>query len=382
MKIWNRITGDPWAITEESLHTILDIAQRNNETPEAIAAKLGRKLQNSYAVTVRDNVAIIPITGPLFRYANIFTSVSGATSYELIAQDFSSALDNPNIKAVIFDIDSPGGEVNGVSELANMIYEARGKKPIIAYASGDACSGAYWIASAADKIIASETSALGSIGVAGVYGGNSKQGNQIEIVSSQSPYKRLDPSTDEGKTKLQSRIDTMAEVFMENISRNRNVKLETVKNDFGKGDVFIGKQAVIAGLADRLGSMEKIINELSTPSKEKQSMDIEKLITEHSDVFAQAKEMGATEEKLRLEQILKAEQANGRETLAKELALTTSISAHDAIRILASSPMENNTKQTTSFERVMATIPNPQIEPTKGDAEETVETIAMRIAAA
>ena len=169
MRIWNRITGDPWAITETALHTILEIAARENERPEAVAAKLGRELQNTYQVTEREGVAILPITGPLFRYANLFTKVSGASSYELIARDFTAALENPQIKAIILDIDSPGGEVNGVSELSNMIFEARGKKPVSAYASGDAASGAYWIASAADEIVVSETAALGSIGVVAIY---------------------------------------------------------------------------------------------------------------------------------------------------------------------------------------------------------------------
>ncbi len=132
MRIWNRITGDPWAITETALHTILEVAARENEAPEAVAAKLGRQLQNSYNATERDGVAIIPVTGPLFRYANIFTAISGASSYELIARDFMSALENPQISSIILDIDSPGGEVNGVSELASMIFEARGTKPIIA----------------------------------------------------------------------------------------------------------------------------------------------------------------------------------------------------------------------------------------------------------
>ena len=108
MRIWNRITGDPWAITETALHTILEVAARENEAPEAVAAKLGRQLQNSYNATERNGVAIIPVTGPLFRYANIFTAISGASSYELIARDFMSALENPQISSIILDIDSPG----------------------------------------------------------------------------------------------------------------------------------------------------------------------------------------------------------------------------------------------------------------------------------
>jgi len=384
MRIWNRITGDPWAITETSLHAILEIAKRENESPQAVAAKLGRDLQNSYNATIRDNVAVIPVTGPLFRYANIFTSISGASSYELIARDFIASIENPEVKAILLDIDSPGGEVNGVSELASMIYEARGTKPIIAYASGDAASGAYWIASAADEIVMSETSALGSIGVVGIYSGKDKESGEVEIISSQSPYKRLDPTTDDGKAKLQSRIDAMAEVFIENIARNRGTGTEDVKNRFGKGDVFIGKQAVTAGLADRIGSFEKLITELSiqsTNQKENEHMDIETLVSEHPDLLAQAKAMGAEEEKSRLKDILGSEHAKGRETLAREMAITTSIHAVEAIALLSSSPKEE-AKPVTSFEKLMANIPNPEIEPEQGEMEENIDAVAKRIATA
>jgi signal peptide peptidase SppA len=263
MRIWNRIAGEPWAITETALHTILEIAARENESPQAVAAKLGRNLQNTYSVMERDGVAIIPVTGPLFRYANLFTMISGASSYELIARDFTAALENPQIKGIILDIDSPGGEVNGVSELSNMVFAARGKKPVVAYASGDAASGAYWIASAADQIVVSETSALGSIGVVGMYQGKSgKSAEAVEIVSSQSPHKRLDPTTDDGRSRLQTRIDSMADVFIETIARNRNVSAENVQSHYGGGDVMIGAKAVSAGLADRVGSLEGLIAEL------------------------------------------------------------------------------------------------------------------------
>ena len=169
MRIWNKITNEPWATTSDTLENIINIAKRQNANPEAIAAQLGRKLQNTYAVSVRNNVAVIPIHGPLFRYANLFTVISGATSYELLARDFNEALENQEVKAILFDIDSPGGEVNGCSELADMIYQARGKKPIIAYASGNCCSGAYWIAAACDEIVVTDTALVGSIGVVAVY---------------------------------------------------------------------------------------------------------------------------------------------------------------------------------------------------------------------
>jgi len=399
MRIWNRITGDPWAITETALHTILEVAARENEAPEAVAAKLGRQLQNSYNATERDGVAIIPVTGPLFRYANIFTAISGASSYELIARDFMSALENPQITSIILDIDSPGGEVNGVSELASMIFEARGTKPIIAYASGDAASGAYWIASAADEIVVSETSALGSIGVVGIYRGKSakESAETVEIVSSQSPHKRLDPMSDDGRAKLQTRIDSMADVFVSTIARNRSVTADHVLEHYGGGDVMIGAHAVNASLADRIGSLERLITELSSPKtqsppiegffnstqpkKEKKPMNLEQLKTDHPDLVASLHAEGSAKEKQRLKDILSCEAAEGRQKLAQEIALHTEINAMDAQHLMKSAPKdEPKVSNSTSFERVMSSIPNPEIAPDGDDHIATADTVADRIA--
>lgn len=399
MKIWNRLSGEPWAITESALQTILEIAARENESPQAVAAKLGRNLQNTYSVMERDGVAIIPVTGPLFRYANLFTAISGASSYELIARDFTVALENPQIKGIILDIDSPGGEVNGVSELSNMVYAARGKKPVVAYASGDAASGAYWIASAADEIVVSDTSALGSIGVVGMYRGKSgKQSEDVEIVSSQSPHKRLDPQTDEGRARLQLRIDSMADVFISTIARNRDVAPEIVQTHYGGGDVMIGARAVEAGLADRVGSLEQLIQELSTspqspplegffvanpptPKQEKTPMDLETLTKEHPSLVSQIRQEGAKAERNRLESILAMPEAAERQKLALEIALHTEMSAVEAQHILACATPEKAIA-TSSFDRVMASIPNPAITPASDDAANDIDAVANRIASA
>jgi hypothetical protein len=86
MKFWNHAAGEPWAITESALNNILTIASRENASIESISARLGRELDNSHVAEIRDGVAIIPVVGPLFRYANLFTAISGASSYEILAK--------------------------------------------------------------------------------------------------------------------------------------------------------------------------------------------------------------------------------------------------------------------------------------------------------
>jgi ClpP class serine protease len=257
----------PWLIQRESLETILAIAQRYGD-PEALQARQGRPLDNTRTVTMRDGVAVIPVTGPVFRYANIFTEISGATSTGVLARDIQAAIDNPYVRGIVLDFNTPGGEATGINELANLIAAGRKQKPIKAYGGGTVASAGYWLASAADEIIIDETALLGSIGVVMSYLDTSARDAKsdvrtIEIVSSQSPDKRIDPATDEGRAKVQTIVDALADTFVSAVARNRGVSVDTVVSDFGRGGVLVGAAAVEAGMADRLGSLEAVIAELA-----------------------------------------------------------------------------------------------------------------------
>jgi len=260
-------TSRPWLIQQESLETILAIAQRCGD-PEALQTRLGRPLDNTRTVSMRDGIAVIPVTGPIFRYANLFTEISGATSTQVLASDIQTALDNPYVRGVVLDINSPGGEATGINELAKMIRASRGRKPIRAYGGGSVSSAAYWLGSAADALIVDETAALGSIGVVMSYldtrlRDEKSDVRRVEIVSSQSPDKRIDPATDEGRARVQAIVDQLAAVFVASVAANRDVTPDHVIAEFGRGGVLIGQAAVRAGMADRIGSLESVIAELA-----------------------------------------------------------------------------------------------------------------------
>lgn len=264
---YNLAASRPWLIQRESLETILAIAQRYGD-PEALQAKQGRPLENARTVSMRDGVAVIPVTGPIFRYANLFTEISGATSTAVLARDIQAALDNSYVRGIVLDINSPGGEATGINELANLIAAGRKIKPIKAYGGGLVASAAYWLGSAADEMIIDETALLGSIGVVMSYLDTSERDaksgvRSIEIVSSLSPDKRVDPATDEGRAKVQLIVDALAETFANAVASNRGIDPAKVRSDFGRGGVLVGAAAVKAGMADRLGSLEAVIAELA-----------------------------------------------------------------------------------------------------------------------
>jgi len=258
-----------WAIPQANLETILSIAERSNLNPETVATQLGRKLENTRKVENRGGVAIIPIEGPIFRRANLFSELSSnATSVQVLATDFAAALSDPTIHSILFNVDSPGGEANGISELAQQITAARGKgKPIQAYIGGVGASGAYWLAIATDKITMHDSAYAGSIGVVSVHRPPNK--NEVTFISSQSQYKRVDPTTDEGGKYIQGQVDKYGVLFINAVATMRGVTPEKVMSDFGQGGVMLGGEAVTVGMADALGTFEGVVATLQAEHRKK-----------------------------------------------------------------------------------------------------------------
>jgi capsid assembly protease len=251
-----------------------DAGAHSGKKFDAMLAKKGERLNGTRYVEVRENgVAVIDVNGILAKRMDFFTEVcEGGTSTETLMRDFNTALNSPNVSSVLFNIDSPGGEAFGINELAQAIYDARGKKPMKAYVSGLGCSGAYWIASAADEVIADKSAFLGSIGVVTAWtddkGFYKALGIRREVVTStNAPFKRLDFDNEEHRAELQRELDSLESVFHKAVARNRKVTVEQVKTDFNRGGVLSGIDAVKAKMADRTGSLEQVIKELARKGK-------------------------------------------------------------------------------------------------------------------
>jgi signal peptide peptidase SppA len=321
MKInpFDAAVNEKWAISADALEKILKIADRDNEVDlAAVAAARGSRLDNTTGVSVRDGFATLNLTGPIFRYANLFTDISGATSIEIMARDLRAAADATKIKGIVLAIDSPGGTVNGTNELAKMVRDVAAEKPLVAYVSGAGASGAYWIATAANKIFMDETAMIGSIGVVGTFIDTSKQDaargiDRVTFVSSQTPHKRPDLHSDEGRAVIQRDVDMLAQLFIDWVAENRGVTVETVMEDFGRGNAVIGAEAVAAGMADGISSYEEVLAAMvrgefvagdrrhtAVKSKGKKAMDKTKitaasLAADAPEVAAELKEQGAKE---------------------------------------------------------------------------------------
>lgn len=256
----------PLAVTPEAIEAGRRIAARETPGPSAVEAGKGRDVDGAQAgMQRRGAVCVIPIVGPIFRYANWFAALCGGATVEDLARDLRMAVDDPMCESVILSIDSPGGEAAGIAELAAMIRAAAGRKPVVAYVGHQGCSAAYWLAAACSEIVLASTGMVGSIGV--VMGYPRKDANpnarSVEFVSSQSPNKRPDVDEPEGRAEVQRLVDDLAEEFVSAVAEYRDVAPETVLADFGRGGILVGRKAVAAGMADRVGTFEGLLAEMA-----------------------------------------------------------------------------------------------------------------------
>lgn len=214
------------------------------------------------------DVAVIPVYGVLTHRAYAAQSVSTQlTSTEALAATFRAAVANPDIKSIVLDIDSPGGSVFGVQEVSDTIFAARGTKPIIAVANAQAASGAYWIAAQADELVVTPSGAVGSIGAFMTHQDNSgkmaAEGIKKTYVTA-GKYKvegnDTGPLEGEALANAQAMVDSFYTAFVRAVAKGRGVSVETARGpDFGQGRMRLARDAVAAGMANRIATLDEVI---------------------------------------------------------------------------------------------------------------------------
>lgn len=264
--------GRPWALLPEKMDEIHRAVEARLAGAEisfdaSRAGPSGNRADDSYRVT--DGVAVIPVYGVLEKRANLFTRMSGGTSTELLARDLRAAFDDPLVDAVVLDIDSPGGAVDSVQVVVDALQANRARgplaKPVVAHANELMASAAYWIGSAADRIVAAPTAQVGSIGVRMMHvdrsGMDEKVGvRRTEIFAGRYKTAGTDtrPLDEESRAYLQSRVDRFYTLFVEAVAANRGVTVAEALR-WADGRVLIGEEAREAGLVDAIGNLETAI---------------------------------------------------------------------------------------------------------------------------
>ncbi len=261
-------------------------------------------------VTIINNVGILNIDGVITQKADIFTMIFGGATLDTLTNDFKMLVDNEQIDTIVLKIDSPGGTVAGVQDFANLIFEAREQKQIIAISSSIMTSGAMWIGAAAEHVfISGGTVVTGSIGVLTTHVDISGLEASIGVKTTEitaGRFKRIAssfaPLTDAGRSELQSQVDKIMDVFTNDIAKFRNVSQQEVKSNMADGKTFIGDDAVKANLVDDIMNFDLLIETINNGGIDmglfsKKEANLDNLKTDHSDLYNEAVAIGADQNK-------------------------------------------------------------------------------------
>jgi len=323
------ILNSPWAIVPDRLSEICEIygthLRGEKIDLKAVESVIGKPLDNSKmqdpSYEVINGVAVISADGVVAKKMNMFTRISGGISTEILGNKIREAQTDPAVDSIVLQIDSPGGTVDGTQEIADLIFSIRDGKPIVAYTDGMIASAAYWMASAAQGIfISGDTNPIGSIGVVATHVDYSESYKQAGIKVSEitaGKFKRIyseyQPLSREGRRTIQDEVDYLYSVFVSNIARNRNVSVETVLKDMADGRIFLGTQAIGAGLVDGRMTLNELITRMSAgdmpgvgiksaqsvgvPAVEKreevETMTLQELEEKHAELYQQVFDLGS-----------------------------------------------------------------------------------------
>lgn len=274
-----------------SAHSLSRLATRVFNTPllihpakaNAILAAIGARLglsAEAIPVVVRDDtsepgqkeyvvaggIAIIPISGPLVKRAAAgVDAMSGSlTSYEELTAQIEDAAADPDVAGILFDVDSPGGEAAGMTDLSDFIFSLRGTKPMIAAVNDSAYSAAYGIASAADQVYITRDGGAGSIGCYILHcdqsGYNEKQGLKFEYIYAgdhKIDGNPMAPLSSDARESLQDEVDRIRDMFVSLVARNRSVPAAEILAT--QAECFFAAEAIPL-LADKIGTLDEAMN--------------------------------------------------------------------------------------------------------------------------
>lgn len=232
---------------------------------------IGYRSQSGAAMQAgRPVVAVISVFGVVMQRADMLDEMSGAMSIDTLTKRFRAALSDPAVRGIVFDVDSPGGGVYGVQELATEIREARDIKPIAAIADSLAASAAYWILTAAGDCSVTPSGEVGSIGVYSLHQDISellkKEGISYEFISAgdfKTEGNPFEPLTEEARAFMQSRVNDYYGDFLKAVAKGRGITIAKVKADFGQGRAFGAVQAKEAGMVDRIETLDDTVRRIA-----------------------------------------------------------------------------------------------------------------------
>lgn len=261
-----RLFGAPLMIHRPKLEVILAVlGPRIGLLQSAVPANA---IMSRTAPTGATGIAVLPIYGTLVRRTVGLEAESGMASYQELATMLDAAVADPNVAAILLDIDSAGGESGGVFDLADRVAAAAKRKPVWALANDMAFSAAYAIGSAASRFIVTRTGGVGSIGVIAMHADQSvkdaKDGVHYTTVFAGARKNDLNPHepiSDEAHAFLKNEVERVYGLFVDTVALNRGVSADAVRAT--EASIYYGADAVAAGLADAVGTFDDVLAEFT-----------------------------------------------------------------------------------------------------------------------
>lgn len=268
--ILSYVARTAWAIAPEKIDDLLAVlafrAAGHTFTPAEIQARIGGDDRRPAEPSKRGAIAVIPIRGVIAHRMGAMDDTSGGTSAERIGAMLDAVAADESIGTIVYDMDTPGGTVPGIQELAAKMFALRGVKKQIAQVNGMAASAGYWLASQADEIVSIPSGSAGSIGVFTVHQDLSKaleaEGIDVSVISAgkfKTEGNPFEPLSEEGRAFIQARVDEAYTQFTKDVARGRGVSVADIKAGYGQGRALGAKAALEAGLIDRIGTFEDTV---------------------------------------------------------------------------------------------------------------------------
>jgi capsid assembly protease len=278
----------PWALMPERLNAVAAVLARwSRNTPasedvmQRIAADRSAREARRQSNQVNgggagNGIAVLPLYGMVTQRGNMVDDVSGpgSVSTQQFAASLRQALTDESVSQILIDIDSPGGSVYGVAELADEIISARAQKPVIAIANSLAASAAYWIGACASEFYVTPGGEVGSIGVWQAHQDYSKAmdeaGVKTTLISAGkfkvegNPYTPLD---EDAQAFMQSRVDDYYAAFTKAVAKGRGVSIAQVRDGMGQGRVLGAEAALASNMVDGIASLDDVVRKMRRNAK-------------------------------------------------------------------------------------------------------------------
>lgn len=261
----NRLLNVPLLIAPAAADALLNVLNKGSFPPDEEALYLIEVDSEEGSFQGPEGIAVIPVLGGLSHRGYGWW---WRLTYAQIREEFNEAINDPSVKAIVFDMDSPGGEVAGLFDLVDLIYSARSKKPIYSILNDDALSAAYGIASAAEKVFISRTSMAGSVGVISIFMDQSKHDAEeglkytaIYAGEHKADFNPHEPLKKNSREWLQQSVNKTWEMFIATVARNRGLTQDDIRNM--QAGIFEGQSALDMGLADEILPWDEALEVIS-----------------------------------------------------------------------------------------------------------------------